>query len=290
MCWCSLKVAAADGGKNTLTKQCFWGSRTHCIRTCHMFCHGQQWQYGYKRVYPGRHRGSRHDLHRTYRCAAAVHCRGAPQEFPTLPLLSLLLCSSPSPPSACFFTSARVSDTTLAISLAVLITLSSPATFPPAREFQTLPLPSLLLCSSPCPSSALFQQDVSFRRFPCRLCCSAHHPVRRQHYFTRTRVSDASFAMSAALLIALSFIGILSPAREFQRLALPSLLLCSSPSPPSARWNSFSPAHEFQMLDVGHCLGLLGWACRISPRSPGPRESRERSRLDVPSNVGRSSE
>jgi hypothetical protein len=40
--------------------------------------------------------------------------------------------------------------------------------------------------------------------------------------------------MSAALLIALSFLGILSPGPEFQTLPLPWLLLCSSRCPFSA--------------------------------------------------------
>jgi hypothetical protein len=128
------------------------------------------------------------------------------------------------------------------------------------REFLILPFLFLLLCSSPCPSSAFLLQLVSFRLFHCHFCC-AHHPVHRLRSFIRWCVSDASHAISAALLITRSFVGILSTARgfsdvppafsasllitlslvdiisiarEFQTIPLPSLLLFSSPCPSSA--------------------------------------------------------
>jgi hypothetical protein len=108
------------------------------------------------------------------------------REFQMLPVLSLLLCSSPS---------------------------LRRHSFSPARESQMLTLPSLLLGSSPCPSLAFFHQNVSFRRFPFHVCCSAHHHAICWHSF--------------------------SPAREFQTLPWPSLLLCSSPCPSSG---FFSPS------------------------------------------------
>jgi hypothetical protein len=94
----------------------------------------------------------------------------------------------------------------------------------PVREFQTLPLSCLLLCSSPCLPSALFHQIVSFRRLSFHLSFSTHS-------FHQAVSFDASLAIPAALIITLSFVGILSLEREFQTLPLPFLLLSSSPCP-----------------------------------------------------------
>jgi hypothetical protein len=97
------------------------------------------------------------------------------REFQTLPLPSLLLCS-PTCPSSAFFPQdvsfrcflafsasliitlsfndiifpAREFPTLLPISVALLITLSFVGVLSPVGGFQTLPLPFLHFCSSPC--------------------------------------------------------------------------------------------------------------------------------------------
>jgi hypothetical protein len=160
------------------------------------------------------------------------------------------------------------------MSAALLITRSFLGILSLACEFPTLLLPSLLLCSSPCPSSAFFQQDVSFRHFPGHLCCCAHHPVLLWHSFSRTSVSDASLAISAALLITMSFFGILSAGHQFQTPPLPSMLLCSSPCPSQAFFHQLM--WRGQVVLLFHCCPthrppqLWGGGRCAAVRHPGP--------------------
>jgi hypothetical protein len=175
-----------------------------------------------------------------------------------------------------------VSDASLAISAALLITLSFLSILSPDREFQMLSFPSLLLYSSPYSFVGIpFQQGVGFRRFPWHVCCFAHHPVLLRHSFPILWVSDASLAISAALLITLSILGIISPDREFQTLPLPSLLVCSSPCPSPAFTRTWVPDASFtisaavlitpSLLDIllsAREFQMLPLPCLLLPSSP----------------------